>query len=233
MLSSSHVKRSQKHIHVVQGLWHTIRGSTFSVHFLHKGAKHPGIGSICIQRIGSCVENGGAVWRLCPVSAATRHSATPEILGSFLLRGNRGSRDQSINIHTASTVLYVPQTTCQGGERQTPRRKAKTPQNRRPLERVLPALLVTMHGPKPTVKDIELDLAPEAVPLLCNEQLDSSDEEDCVDVVEPAQQAYRVVTMCTKCGTTLRLVVESSEADIRAFQELLLRTLKIVCPSCA
>ncbi|CAA75464.1 E7 protein [Human papillomavirus 77] len=90
-----------------------------------------------------------------------------------------------------------------------------------------------MHGPKPTVKDIELDLAPEAVPLLCNEQLDSSDEEDCIDVVEPAQQAYRVVTLCTKCSSTLRLVVESSEADIRAFQELLLRTLKIVCPRCA
>ncbi|BAM93532.1 putative E7 protein [Human papillomavirus 160] len=91
-----------------------------------------------------------------------------------------------------------------------------------------------MHGLKPTLKDIELSLAaPEAVPLLCNEQLDSSDEDDCMDVVEPAQQAYRVVTQCSKCSLQLRLVVECSDTDIRTFQQLLLNTLKLVCPRCA
>ncbi|AGD99638.1 E7 [Human papillomavirus type XS2] len=86
-----------------------------------------------------------------------------------------------------------------------------------------------MHGPHPTIKEIELSLAPEDVPLLCNEQLD---EEDYIDAVEPAQQAYRVVTQCPKCNSPLRLVVECSDSDIRAFQELLLGTLKLVCPRC-
>lgn len=89
-------------------------------------------------------------------------------------------------------------------------------------------MLVTMHGPHPTVKDIELSLAPEDIPV-CNVQLD---EEDYTDAVEPAQQAYRVVTECTKCSLPLRLVVECSHADIRALEQLLLGTLKLVCPRC-
>ncbi|CBD35695.2 putative E7 protein, partial [Human papillomavirus 125] len=87
-----------------------------------------------------------------------------------------------------------------------------------------------MHGPHPTVKDIELILAPEDVPVVCNVQLD---EEDYTNVVEPAQQAYGVVTVCPQCSSPLRLVVHCSHADIRAFEELLLGTLTIVCPRCA
>ncbi|QAB08759.1 E7 [Macaca fuscata papillomavirus 2] len=106
-----------------------------------------------------------------------------------------------------------------------------------------------MRGPKPTLADIVLLLGPpEPVSLQCHEQLDSSDEEDGggLDYVveednsnnhqptEPDQQAwYRVVTECTSCHRAVRLVVEGSEGDLRALQQLLLGTFSIVCPSCA
>ncbi|AXN57288.1 E7 [Macaca mulatta papillomavirus 3] len=107
-----------------------------------------------------------------------------------------------------------------------------------------------MHGAKPTLSDIVLALEPppEAVSLHCNEQLDSSEEEDGDDGLdyivegdeeddeptEPAGQAiYRVVTSCGECGRAVRLAVRSSEADIRALQDLLLGSLSIVCPVCA
>ncbi|ACV30143.1 E7 [Human papillomavirus 117] len=86
-----------------------------------------------------------------------------------------------------------------------------------------------MHGPHPLVQDIELILAPEDIPVVCNVQLD---EEDYIDVVEPAQQAYRVETVCVKCSLPLRLVVECSHADIRALEQLLRGTLNLVCTRC-
>lgn len=126
-------------------------------------------------------------------------------------------------------MLHVSQTTGKGREGQTPQRKAKTAQNIWSLEGELSVLLVTMHGPHPTIKDIELSLAPEDVPALCNVQLD---EDEYINAVEPAQQAYCVVTVCPKCSSQLRLVVECSHADIRAFEQLLLGTLTVVCPRC-
>ncbi|AAL14205.1 putative transforming protein E7 [Human papillomavirus type 90] len=98
-----------------------------------------------------------------------------------------------------------------------------------------------MHGQRPTLKDIFLELdQPDAVDLHCNEQLASSEEEDNredgeqpTQPTEPAQQAYRVVTSCCRCCCTVRLVVESGHAEIRQLQELLLGALHIVCPLCA
>ncbi|AAZ39514.1 E7 protein [human papillomavirus 106] len=95
-----------------------------------------------------------------------------------------------------------------------------------------------MHGQQPTLKDILLELdEPDVVDLHCNEQFASSEEEDNREdgeqPTEPAQQAYRVLTCCCRCGRAVRLVVESGHAELRVLQELLLGALGIVCPHCA
>ncbi|ABX56102.1 E7 [Macaca fascicularis papillomavirus 5] len=108
-----------------------------------------------------------------------------------------------------------------------------------------------MIGPRATLEDIvlelhpevlELDPEPEPVDLMCHEVLDSSDDddEDAIDhhhndatPVEQEQADYRIVCDCHTCGNTLRLVVHSTEADVRVLEDLLMGTLDIVCPKCA
>ncbi|ACT32129.1 transforming protein [Macaca fascicularis papillomavirus 11] len=100
-----------------------------------------------------------------------------------------------------------------------------------------------MIGPKPTLEDIVLHLTPEPVPqpdLYCNEQLSDSSEdedEDETDHHQPArpaeQQCYRIVTSCGSCGNALRLVVVTSQAEVRELQRMLMGALEIVCPNCA
>lgn len=95
-----------------------------------------------------------------------------------------------------------------------------------------------MHGQVATIKDIVLEERPEVVDLHCNEQLldsSESEEEDSVreQLVEQAQQAYRVVTTCGWCKCLVRLAVECRDADVKVLQQLLLDNLSIVCPRCA
>nr|ALJ32778.1 early protein E7 [Human papillomavirus type 61]ALJ32785.1 early protein E7 [Human papillomavirus type 61] len=95
-----------------------------------------------------------------------------------------------------------------------------------------------MHGQVATIKDIVLEERPEVVDLHCNEQLldsSESEEEDSVreQLVQQAQQAYRVVTTCGICKCPVRLVVQCGDADLKVLQELLLGELSIVCPGCA
>ncbi|NP_077117.1 early protein E7 [Alphapapillomavirus 4] len=92
-----------------------------------------------------------------------------------------------------------------------------------------------MHGNRPSLKDITLilDEIPEIVDLHCDEQFDSSEEENNHQLTEPDVQAYGVVTTCCKCGRTVRLVVECGQADLRELEQLFLKTLTLVCPHCA
>ncbi|ACC99409.1 E7 [Macaca fascicularis papillomavirus 9] len=98
-----------------------------------------------------------------------------------------------------------------------------------------------MIGPKATLQDIVLELEPEVVDLMCHEELDSSEDEDEDAIhhqyydVTPVEQGsqYRIVCDCYSCGNTLRLVVHSTEADVRVLEDLLMGTLEIVCPRCA
>nr|CAB53098.1 E7 protein [human papillomavirus 18] len=102
-----------------------------------------------------------------------------------------------------------------------------------------------MHGPKATLQNIVLHLEPQneiPVDLLCHEQLsDSEEENDEIDGVNhqhlPARRAepqrHTMLCMCCKCEARIELVVESSADDLRAFQQLFLKTLSFVCPWCA
>lgn len=92
-----------------------------------------------------------------------------------------------------------------------------------------------MHGNRPSLQDITLILEeiPEIVDLHCDEQFDSSEEENSRQPTEPDVQAYGVVTNCCKCDRTVRLVVECGQADLRDLQQLFLKTLTLVCPYCA
>lgn len=119
------------------------------------------------------------------------------------------------------------------------------------MDRVLSTLLEEMHGERPTLGDIVLNLHPEPVCLNCNEQLDSSDseddhEQDQLDSLhsrereQPTQQdlqvnlqSFKVVTRCVFCQCLVRLAVHCSITDITQFQQLLMGTLHIVCPNCA
>nr|AEI61831.1 early protein E7 [human papillomavirus 67] len=97
-----------------------------------------------------------------------------------------------------------------------------------------------MRGDKATLQDYILDLKPETTDLYCYEQLhDSSDEEDEVGMDRPDGQAkpditnYHIVTVCNICQCTLRLCIQSTAADVRTIQQMLMNTLGIVCPTCA
>ncbi|CAA52477.1 early protein [Human papillomavirus type 7] len=108
-----------------------------------------------------------------------------------------------------------------------------------------------MHGERPTLGDIVLDLQPEPVSLSCNEQLDSSDSEDDHEQdqldsshnrqrEQPTQQdlqvnlqSFKIVTHCVFCHCLVRLVVHCTATDIRQVHQLLMGTLNIVCPNCA
>lgn len=103
------------------------------------------------------------------------------------------------------------------------------------MDGTLHAVRVNMHGTRPSLADITLILEeiPEIIDLHCDEQFDSSEEENNHQLTEPAVQAYGVVTTCCKCGRAVRLVVECGPEDIRDLEQLFLKTLNLVCPHCA
>ncbi|QBA86137.1 E7 [Pan paniscus papillomavirus 1] len=95
-----------------------------------------------------------------------------------------------------------------------------------------------MHGKYTTLKDIVLDLSPDPVGLHCNEQLDSSEEDEVDEQATQATQAtftqhYQIVTCCGHCDSNVRLVVDCTGSDIQHLHKLLLGSLNIVCPLCA
>ncbi|AAD24182.1 E7 [Human papillomavirus type 85] len=105
-----------------------------------------------------------------------------------------------------------------------------------------------MHGPKPTVHDIVLDLEPynevQEVDLYCYEELNNSEEEidepdNAINHRQPLLarreelQRHTICCVCCKCEASLQLVVESSAADLRDLQQLFLGTLSFLCPLCA
>lgn len=96
---------------------------------------------------------------------------------------------------------------------------------------------VRMHGKKPSVQDIVLDLKPTTeTDLTCYESLDNSEDEDETDshLERQAEQAwYRIVTDCSRCESTVCLTIESTHADLLVLEDLLMGALKIVCPNCS
>lgn len=84
-----------------------------------------------------------------------------------------------------------------------------------------------MRGPQPTLPDITLELAEVVSPinLDCEEELE----------VEEAEQGdpYAIAVACYNCETNLRLAVIASPDGIRAFQQLLLASLSLLCPTCS
>lgn len=107
---------------------------------------------------------------------------------------------------------------------------------------------INMHGPRPTLQEIVLDLYPyneiQPVDLVCHEQLEDSDNEtDEPDHVVNHQQQllarreepqrHKIQCMCCKCNTTLHLVVEASQENLRSLLQLFMETLSFVCPWCA
>nr|CBY85086.1 E7 protein [Human papillomavirus type 68b] len=106
-----------------------------------------------------------------------------------------------------------------------------------------------MHGPKPTVQEIALELCPcneiEPVDLVCHEQLGDSDDE--IDEPDHAvnhhqhqllarrdeQQRHTIQCTCCKCNNLLQLVVEASRENLRKLELLFMDSLNFVCPWCA
>lgn len=85
-----------------------------------------------------------------------------------------------------------------------------------------------MHGQKPTLSDIVLELEelPEQVDLLCHEDFLVDDEE------EWQRGDYVVCVGCGHCKENLRLYVRATGDTVRRFHQLLLDGLDILCPTC-
>lgn len=84
-----------------------------------------------------------------------------------------------------------------------------------------------MIGPCPAsaLQDIVLQEQPENVDLLCNEELPSEEELDLAP--------YQILTTCGTCDSQIKIVVFCDLQTIRQLQQLLLGSLRVVCPLCA
>ncbi|ATQ38547.1 E7 [Gammapapillomavirus 23] len=87
-----------------------------------------------------------------------------------------------------------------------------------------------MIGNSVNIRDIELNL--EALVLPENLLSDESLSPDLVPE-EEEQQAYRVDTCCSTCGTGVRVSVLATRSAIRILQGLLLHELSLFCPQCS
>ncbi|QHQ97054.1 E7 protein [Felis catus papillomavirus 6] len=101
--------------------------------------------------------------------------------------------------------------------------------SKRRLARTVQDLHRKMIGVNPSIKDIELDLTELVLPenLLSDESLETEEVEP-----PPESQAYRILTDCGVCKTTVRLFVLATVGQIRTQQELFLAGLNIICLAC-
>nr|ABO76804.1 putative transforming protein E7 [human papillomavirus 56]ABO76811.1 putative transforming protein E7 [human papillomavirus 56]ALT54859.1 E7 [human papillomavirus 56]ALT54866.1 E7 [human papillomavirus 56]ALT54873.1 E7 [human papillomavirus 56] len=102
-----------------------------------------------------------------------------------------------------------------------------------------------MHGKVPTLQEVILELTPQTeIDLQCNEQLDSSEDEDEDEVdhlQERPQQArqakqhtcYLIHVPCCQCKFVVQLDIQSTKEDLRVVQQLLMGALTVTCPLCA
>nr|CAD1814602.1 transforming protein E7 [human papillomavirus 66] len=102
-----------------------------------------------------------------------------------------------------------------------------------------------MHGKVPTLQEVILELAPQTeIDLQCNEQLDSSEDEDEDEIdhlLERPQQArqakqhkcYLIHVPCCKCELVVQLDIQSTKEELRVVQQLLMGALTVTCPLCA
>lgn len=87
-----------------------------------------------------------------------------------------------------------------------------------------------MHGTAATLKDIDLypvDETDNTFP--CDQQ--QKDEEGLK--AEQGLDVYLVVTECGDCCRMLRVCCESTDEDIRQFEQALCGSLALKCPPCA
>nr|QAB13942.1 MAG: E7 protein [Human papillomavirus] len=84
-----------------------------------------------------------------------------------------------------------------------------------------------MRGTHATIPDVILDTLVLPANLLSNEESLSLDEEP------EEEQFYRVDTFCHSCEARLRVCVVASTSGIHTLQILLIRELRLLCPSCS
>nr|QCQ84388.1 E7 [Human papillomavirus] len=84
-----------------------------------------------------------------------------------------------------------------------------------------------MRGERATIPDIELSELVLPVNLLSDESLSpdaTAEEELC---------PYRIDSLCNNCNSRIRVTVTATEFGIRCFQQLLLKELSLLCPTCS
>ncbi|AUT11918.1 E7 [Leptonychotes weddellii papillomavirus 5] len=89
----------------------------------------------------------------------------------------------------------------------------------------------SMIGPKPTIRDIDLDLREVVLPvdLLSGETLPPEE----VESPPPEPERFRVDSRCGGCHTPVRLCIQVVHRTlVHKFEELLLEGLDIVCATC-
>lgn len=87
------------------------------------------------------------------------------------------------------------------------------------------SLLAVMIGIEATLKDIVLTEEPEAVDLLCHEQLPPEEEE--LETRDP----YRIAADCGLCHNRVRFICLADPVDILQFQQVLFK-VSLVCLTC-
>jgi hypothetical protein len=87
-----------------------------------------------------------------------------------------------------------------------------------------------MRGNEPSLRDIELNELVLPDNLLCDE---GSLSPDCEPEEEQELQTYRVDSLCSICGSRVRVCVAASLPAISLFEELLRGGLGLLCPRCS
>jgi hypothetical protein len=84
-----------------------------------------------------------------------------------------------------------------------------------------------MRGDRPTIPDIELSELVIPANLLSDESLspDATPEEEFCP--------YRIDSACNYCNSRIRLTVAATEFGIRCIEQLLLKELSLLCPTCS
>lgn len=84
-----------------------------------------------------------------------------------------------------------------------------------------------MRGDRATIPDIELEHLVLPANLVSDESLspDATAEEEL--------SPYRIDSVCHTCECRVRITVAATEFGVRCMQQLLLKELSLLCPSCS
>lgn len=87
---------------------------------------------------------------------------------------------------------------------------------------------VGMVGERPTLQDILLTEQPQAVDLVCDEELGEEEEQQ----VQQGEDLFQVEIQCPLCDSPLRFCVRGTPESVRQFHQLLLDNLGFLCLNC-